>query len=186
MTIDQLIAQGNKCYALSSYEEAADKYAQASEEVSKANGEDSPRNADVMFLYGRTLFKIAMQKSQVLGAGSGEVPQHEVAKKETDVGSNANAANFSFEGDAAEDDDEFEDVPAQQDADATSEDDFQTAWEILDLARLSYRKQIDSKQDTAKEEMTKRLAETYDILGEIALENGLCEFILWQWRSNML
>ena len=158
---EQLIAQANKAYALSSYEEAADKYAAASELLAE-DGNDSPEDPNLMFLYGRALFKLAMQRSEVLGdSGPDRVPQADEVSKN---------AQFQFEGDAVEDEEEYEDEEGPQQAEEQPEDDFQTAWEVLDLARVLFQKRLDAEQDSSK--TRKSLADTYDLLGEIALENG--------------
>lgn len=157
---------------LQDFETAADKYADVSEKTSAANGEDSPKNADILYLYGRTLYKIAMQKSQVLGSRSVEQTQPVLdpfVKKENPV---ADDPRFSFAGDEIEEGSEGEEEQKVQPEDST-EDDFQNAWEVLDLARLSYQKQLDSQEEFLdKDQVKKNLAETYDLLGEVSLENG--------------
>lgn len=173
-SIEKLVAQANKSYALGRYEEAADVYAQASEKLVEVNGEDSPKNADVMFLYGRTLVKIAMQKSEVLGGGAQEEqPEIEVGKGKA----SAESGRFSFQGDEEVDEgaDGDEDDEAEE-PQTTADEDFQNAWEVLDLARVSFQHQLDAEEDqTGKTEIKKRIADTYDLLGEIALENGMLQ-----------
>lgn len=51
--------------------------------------------------------------------------------------------------------------------DAEPEDDFNAAWEVLDLARAIYDKQKDED-----EEVKLKLADTYITLGDISLETG--------------
>ena len=161
-SIHSLIAQANKHYALAAYEQAADIYAQASEESVNLHGEDAPENADVMFLYGRALVKVAMQKSEVLG---GQAPQSTADKSPA----KADTSKFSFEGDAEEEEEEEGD--SEEEA-TTVEDDFQNAWEILDLARISFQKQLQLQESDQKAIKT-RIADTYDLLGEVALESGM-------------
>ena len=48
------------------------------------------------------------------------------------------------------------------------EDDFNAAWEVLDLARTLYSKQQDD--DVIK----LKLADTYIALGDVSLETGAC------------
>ena len=169
--IDQIVAQANKAYALVNYEEAADKYAEASQACSLEYGEGNPRNADVLFLYGRTLFKLAMQKSEVLGGAGPAEPQAASEPANGKLDSN----KFSFEGDDGDDDD-GDDVPEQAPVEA-EEDHFQAAWEVLDLARVSCQKQLDNDDFKDKLAIRRRLADTYDLLGEIALENGMQDSI---------
>jgi HAT1-interacting factor 1 len=162
-----LVAKANKQYALKDYAEAADKYAEAAEEVAKVNGEDDPRNADVLFLYGRCLFKLAVERSQVLGGGGTD----DKAADKAAVGATPKEAPkgpmFSFEGD--EPDEEDEDAQADEE---DQEDDFHNAWEVLDMARVMYEKQRDAASSEDAIDIKKRLGDTFELLGEIALENG--------------
>ena len=52
---------------------------------------------------------------------------------------------------------------------AEPEDDFNAAWEVLDLARAIYEKQMDGN-----DEMRLKVADTFIMLGDISLETGAC------------
>ncbi|KAL2023809.1 hypothetical protein VTK56DRAFT_1076 [Thermocarpiscus australiensis] len=67
VTLADLAAKAGALYAHKQYEEAAEVYAQAAEMQAEMNGEMDPENAELLFLYGRTLFKIGQSKSDVLG-----------------------------------------------------------------------------------------------------------------------
>lgn len=71
VTLADLSARGTAQYAHKNYEEAADLYAQASELQAELNGEMNPENAEILFLYGRALFKVGQSKSDVLGGRVG-------------------------------------------------------------------------------------------------------------------
>jgi HAT1-interacting factor 1 len=71
VSLADLCAKGTAQYAHKNYEEAADTYARASELQAELNGEMSPENAEVLFLYGRSLFKVGQSKSDVLGGRAG-------------------------------------------------------------------------------------------------------------------
>lgn len=62
------------------------------------------------------------------------------------------------EGNAAEEEEEEDGEP---------EDDFNAAWEVLDLARAIYEKQQEDD-----DEIKLKLAETYIYLGDVSLETG--------------
>jgi HAT1-interacting factor 1 len=51
---------------------------------------------------------------------------------------------------------------------AEPEDDFNAAWEVLDLARSIYEKQMDGN-----DEMRLKVADTFIMLGDISLETGV-------------
>ena len=90
-------------------------------------------------------------------------------------------AFLSFSGDPEEEDedgalalgelkDEDDDEEEEQD-DGEPEDDFNAAWEVLDLARALYEKRKDENDETML-----KLAETYIALGDVSLETGMCPF----------
>jgi hypothetical protein len=53
--------------------------------------------------------------------------------------------------------------------DAEPEDDFNAAWEVLDLARAIYQKQNEEEEE---EEVKLKLADTFITLGDVSLETG--------------
>lgn len=67
VSLADLCAKGTAQYAHKNYEEAADLYARAAELQAELNGEMSPDNAEILFLYGRALFKVGQSNSDVLG-----------------------------------------------------------------------------------------------------------------------
>jgi len=71
VSLADLCAKGTAQYAHKNYEDAADMYAQASEMQAELNGEMNPENAEILFLYGRSLFRVGQSKSDVLGGKSG-------------------------------------------------------------------------------------------------------------------
>lgn len=71
VSLADLCAKGTSFYAKKNYVEAADLYARAAELQSELNGEMSPENAEILFLYGRSLYKVGQGKSDVLGGRAG-------------------------------------------------------------------------------------------------------------------
>ena len=67
-----------------------------------------------------------------------------------------------------------EEEKEQQEADEGDEpeDDFNAAWEVLDLARALYEKQQDED-----EEIKLKLADTFIALGDVSLETGATYFL---------
>ena len=70
---------------------------------------------------------------------------------------------------AEDDDDEEEEEGGEEGDDGEPEDDFNAAWEVLDLARALYEKQAESS-----DEVKLKLADTYIALGDVSLETGAC------------
>lgn len=88
-----LCAKGTSNYAHKNYNEAADYFARASELQAEINGEMEPQNAELLFLYGRSLFKVGQGKSDVLGGrAAGERRKSNASekpkKKESVAGAN--------------------------------------------------------------------------------------------------
>lgn len=172
----QLKAKALKAYAQKDYATSTELYASACELQSTLHGENNPKNAHLLYLYGRSLFEVALKKSDVLGGVTQEdKPEKEKKEKKTkDKPSEAPATNsevaiadkaeksipkakaglFQFTGDENWDDTDEEDEDEADEADeegkaADEEDDFTLAWEILDYARVLFLKQL-SPDSTAE------------------------------------
>jgi HAT1-interacting factor 1 len=141
--------------------------------------EDSSKGnvGDLLLLLVWALIRSAAFVSPLTASGSGS--------------GTTNAPILSFSGDAEEMDDgedhavdlfgkaaavqeeeaaEAEGSEGEED-DVEPEDDFNAAWEVLDLARAIYDKQ---KNESDDEEVRLKLADTYIALGDVSLETGLC------------
>ncbi|KAL6878546.1 hypothetical protein J3F83DRAFT_722981 [Trichoderma novae-zelandiae] len=226
VTLADLSAKGTALYAQRKYEAAADIFSRASILQAEINGETAPENAEILFHYGRSLFKVGQSKSDVLGGAAPAEKKtkangsssKKAAKKDEDKvrqeGEAAGAAQseegkekksedkadipeekkvfFQFTGDEHFDESD-EDEGQEGDEDEEEEDDLATAFEILDLARVCYLKQLEKLREeeaqsdgdgdkgkgkeVAEEDspairhIKERLAETHDCLAEISLEN---------------
>lgn len=206
-----LVESADLQYSLKRYNEASELYSQASELQSELHGEMDPKNADILYLYGRALFRVAVSQSDVLGGQvTAEKTKKDVAKEkavpekekqlaveimeaiveekaETPSSSKntkentkeevlANKPFFEITGDDNwdTDSDSDEDTEAQVDAAIEEEDDFATAYEILDLARVCLEKQVEEvsdKEPSKLRSIQEKLADTYDLQAEISLEN---------------
>ena len=71
VSLADLCAKGTAQYAHKNYDEASDLFARASELQAELNGEMSAENAEILFLYGRSLFKVGQSNSDVLGGRAG-------------------------------------------------------------------------------------------------------------------
>lgn len=245
VSLADVVARASGHYAQKHYDEAAEVYAQAAEMQAEMNGEMSPENAEILFLYGRSLFRVGQGKSDVLG-GKAPAEGAKVAKKSGKKGKKAAngaavaaAANsskaegeekaetpeadrvaqeavkiivdetsaakaeknelegkkplFQFTGDENWDESDEEGEAADEaegEEGEEDEDDLGTAFEILDLARVLLKKQLELKlaaadtsegkgkevangdrDDAGIRHIKERLADTHDLLAEISLEN---------------
>lgn len=238
VSLADLTAKAGSLYVQKKYDEASEVFAQAAEMQAEFNGEMSPDNADILYLYGRCLFKVGQSKSDVLGGKAGtekkkpkaangaaksksttaeastsepmtdikEEDQKTDAEKVAEEGVAIVAKNssgsgleagekvpeakkplFQFTGDENfEGSDEEEDAEEEGEGEDEEEDDLAVAFEVLDLARVMFEKQLeqgnadtaDSKGKEKADEnspssrhVQERLADTHDLLAEISLEN---------------
>lgn len=65
--LEHFTAEATAKYAIKDYDAAAELYSQATELQARINGELSPRNADLLYAYGRCLYHLALRNSDVLG-----------------------------------------------------------------------------------------------------------------------
>ncbi|OAQ65793.1 histone H1-binding protein [Pochonia chlamydosporia 170] len=225
VSLADLSAKGTALYAHKQYEDASDIFSRASVLQAELNGETAPENAEILFHYGRSLFKVGQSKSDVLGgpaaaekkkrsgavAGASKpaaaaapakteaekVTQEGVAiaagqagdaaakdEKAKESGPDEKKPLFQFTGDENFDDSSDEEQPEEA-PEEEEDDDLATAFEILDLARVCYEKQLeqlnkDDEESKGKEaaedspsvrHIKERLADTHDCLAEISLEN---------------
>ncbi|KAF2436064.1 hypothetical protein EJ08DRAFT_624550 [Tothia fuscella] len=177
----KLITEASLQYSLKNYNEAAELYSTATEIQSGLNGEMALENAELLFLYGRCLYKVAVSKSDVLGGqlatekpktSAAEVPalvgpsateklveaaveakeEREEGKKGKGEDGIANRPYFEITGDDNWDTDSDEEGEGDAQAEAVEEeDDLANAYEILDIARVLLIRQIDALNDAPNE-----------------------------------
>ncbi|KAH9004443.1 hypothetical protein EDB86DRAFT_2797544, partial [Lactarius hatsudake] len=195
-TVSDALDHAKKAFALRKYEQAVEHYATALELLSKTHAEDAPEMADVYFAYGKALLENAVVQSSVLGKDQQQ--QQDGAVEEAANGNKI----LSFSGDA-EDEEEDEDpavdlfeaskpdtdAEGEDDAgegegegedDAEPEDDFNAAWEVLDLARAIYEKRMDG--DDA---VRLKVADTFVMLGDISLETEKFEQAITDYSAGL-
>lgn len=92
VSLADLTARASGLYAQKKFDEAAEVYAQAAEMQAEMNGEMSPENAEILFLYGRSLFKVGQGKSDVLGGKAPATDGGKPNKQQKKAAKNANGA----------------------------------------------------------------------------------------------
>ncbi|KAF7193693.1 NASP-related protein sim3 [Pseudocercospora fuligena] len=94
--LEKLKASATKEYSLKNYNAAAEYYSEAAEVQDQINGEMSTENGDLLYQYGRCLYKVAVASSDVLGgkvAGPSEPKRKK--RKVTKAESSANGEGSS-------------------------------------------------------------------------------------------
>jgi HAT1-interacting factor 1 len=219
----ELTNEANLKYSLKNYNDAAELYSRATEMQGELRGDEmAPENAELLYLYGRCLYKVAVSNSDVLGgqvAGEkkaapkkeklGAVKEEEPGQKlaeevveavveEKEGKSGEKGANQPFfqlvdaEWSDEEEEEGEEDGEGNAQQALEEEDDFATAYEILDLARVLLERQLQATEAEAQNgesagkgkakaetqglspqlrQIKERLADTHDLQAEISLEN---------------
>ncbi|KAJ5724880.1 hypothetical protein N7493_006608 [Penicillium malachiteum] len=78
--LKDLLEQAAAKDATKDYNAASELYSQATELQSEINGEMSPENADLLYAYGKSLYNVAVSKSDVLGSKVAGEPQAQPSK----------------------------------------------------------------------------------------------------------
>lgn len=210
--LDELTQAASLQYSLKNFSAAADHYADAAEIQGKLNGEMAPENAELLFNYGRALYKVAIAKSDVLGAKvaqeekkkkpkskkpkkeetmaeEGGAPANGDAKeqkKETTAGSKPYFQLTGMENWDDSDDEEEEEEGGEGEGEE-EQDDFADAFEMFELARVLYHKQLgalepndsaDKGKGKGKAELSpearvikEKLSDIYGFLVDLSFEN---------------
>ncbi|KAL1846048.1 hypothetical protein Plec18170_009398 [Paecilomyces lecythidis] len=166
--------------ALKDYNTAAELYSQAMEIQAQLNGEMSPENADLLYAYGKSLYNVAVSKSDVLGtkvagkaaADSEPAPAQSsnksgskvsgestkaVTEKADQTKTEENKPYFQFTGDENFDvSDSEEEEDAENEGADEEDDDFANAFEVLDLARILVLRKLEDleKKDNSNGKST--------------------------------
>jgi HAT1-interacting factor 1 len=90
--LDELTTAASIHYSTKNFPAAAENYANAVEIQAELNGEMAPENAELLFYYGRALYKVAVAKSDVLG---NKVAQEDKKKSKSKKAAKAEAAEAS-------------------------------------------------------------------------------------------
>jgi HAT1-interacting factor 1 len=190
VTLADLCAKGTALYAHKNYEEAANHYGRAADLQAEINGEMDPENAEILFLYGRSMFKVGQSKSDVLGGAATEKKDKKPAKggaelKEEGEQGPEGKAMFQFEGDDNIEEAAEEEAAegAEDEAEEDDDDELTIAFEVLDLAKVLFQRRLEDVEagekgkgaDAAAENPTmrhvqERLGDCHDLLAELSLE----------------
>lgn len=104
--LEHLTAEATAKYAIKDYDAAAELFSQATELQARINGEMSPQNADLLYVYGRCLYHLALRNSDVLGpkvAGEAQAEESKASgsKKQSNQSKSAAPADEPATGEAS-------------------------------------------------------------------------------------
>ncbi|CAE6440422.1 hypothetical protein ACGC1H_003590 [Rhizoctonia solani] len=197
-TVEAEVEIAKRAFALQNYEEAVQHYATALELARDEYGEKTSPFAELLLAYGRALIANATSQNSVFpkeeeaeapkesnGAGSSSDPKAQPGNARIHFGDGpssddedgvgdetvdtavGNLSEVKEEGEGGEEQDEDE-----------PEDDFNAAWDVLDLARAYY-----DKQDG--DDMKLKLSEAYMSLGDVSLETEKFEQAISDYTSGL-
>ncbi|KAI9498003.1 hypothetical protein BDB00DRAFT_784485 [Zychaea mexicana] len=156
-----LYEEGTRALSLKDYETSVDKLGKACQLLDSAHGELAPASGDAYFAYGRALLQSAIQQNTVLGESGQDNKVDVVPPTAQEENAAIKSGKFHFEDDEVpEGDNDDEDEEGEENR---QDDDFETAWDILDIARVIYEKSKDK-------ETRLKLSDVHLCLGDVSIE----------------
>ncbi|KAI8367820.1 hypothetical protein EDC96DRAFT_506172 [Choanephora cucurbitarum] len=174
---EQLFKDGKAAFNKDEFESSVSMLGEACQLMDQINGDLSPKNGDAYFLYGQALLQYAIMQNTVLGQ-SAQASAKVVEQQQKDEQEQAKSSNPLFQlNDAPEftskdeksktndptEEDEEDDEEDDNDVAGSADEDFEAAWDILDVARVIFEKGEDK-------ETKLKLADVHICLGDISLE----------------
>ncbi|KAH8924282.1 hypothetical protein BT69DRAFT_1349537 [Atractiella rhizophila] len=212
LSVDELVKSGERNLANKKYSEAADEFSRAVEKLTSSLGSDlapDPLLARSFLLYGRSLLLLHVSTSSALG-GAPEAKAGDVAEPSANSGPSgersANARKIQIMEREDEDDEDGAGEEAGEDGEeeeGEEEDDLESAFGVLEQARLVWMKLLNGEEegdkggerngkgkesqevDERKKDWSLQLGLTYELLGEVQLENGNFELALNEYRESL-
>ncbi|WWD01036.1 hypothetical protein V866_007974 [Kwoniella sp. B9012] len=178
---EKLVGEGKKAIALKQWEEGVNKYGEALDLMRQLVGEFDPVMAPLLLSYGKALYELAFSQQGVMGKEEGSKEADEAVRQGTLEEAPSKNGNFVFSADPSSDNEEenqdagpstsAQTAEGQEDEDEP-EDDYNAAWEVLDVARTIYQKIIEGKSNDKEgvKEDKLNLADCYLALGDVSCE----------------
>ncbi|XP_041064322.1 nuclear autoantigenic sperm protein [Carcharodon carcharias] len=162
----KLLGTGKRHMVMEDFVAAVNAFQDACRLLSATHGEVAEECGEAYFCYGKALLELARMERGVLGNALQGVPEDDdeemaAADEDSKVENAGNADNDSGALDASGDDD---DEAEEKDAESEEVDNLQLAWEMLELAKVIFKRQ-ESK------EIQLCAAQAYLKLGEVGIES---------------
>ncbi|GAA5902002.1 hypothetical protein JCM8208_006660 [Rhodotorula glutinis] len=230
-SVDHL-AHGIRALALKKWADACNHLALAVEHATSTHGDLAPENVEALVLYGKALLGSAIAQSAVLGGAapqdnlSDALPASAAASSSAAARPSASTSNatagpsnpkFHFGGDAEDDDGEGEGADGEGDGEgdeeggegedgapgADREDDLESAFQVLDMARAIVEKEVDKLEsalegavkdedkdkkdelDASRRIEKEKLADVHRLLGDVATESEQFEPAVTEYSAAL-
>ncbi|XP_078114586.1 nuclear autoantigenic sperm protein isoform X1 [Sander vitreus] len=160
----KLIGTGNRHLVMGDVVSAVSVFQDACSMLAAKYGDTAEECGEAFFLCGKSLLELARMENSVLGNALEGVPE-ESEEEEQPNGSNIEGANNLDDDD---DDDDEDDEAGERNGQDKEEDEvgnLQLAWEMLEVAKVIYKKK-EGKDDQLM------AAQAYLKLGEVSAESG--------------
>ncbi|XP_051866772.1 LOW QUALITY PROTEIN: nuclear autoantigenic sperm protein [Pristis pectinata] len=167
----KLLGAGKRHMVMEDFAAAVNAFQDACRLLSTAHGEIADECGEAYFCYGKALLELARMERGVLGNALQGVPdddddeddEEETATTEDPKIENTGNVDGACAADASEGDDENEDT-AEKDGESEEVDNLQLAWEMLELAKVIFK-----RQETKEIQLC--AAQAYLKLGEVGIES---------------
>ncbi|ORY96525.1 hypothetical protein BCR43DRAFT_491848 [Syncephalastrum racemosum] len=170
MSAQALLEEGQRAFSVEDYSTSVTKFSEAVDLLVKEHGDLAPECGDAYFLYGKALTNFAIQQNTVLGNSTKTAQPAPQPESEDDNGKDADPRFHFAESAAAPEESETTDAKDEEgeeeddeEEDDNKENDFEIAWEVMDIARVIFEKSNDR-------ETRLKLAEVHNYLGDLAME----------------
>ncbi|XP_069560830.1 histone-binding protein N1/N2-like isoform X2 [Brachyistius frenatus] len=163
----KLIGTGNRHLVMGDVVSAVGVFQDACGMLAEKYGDTADECGEAFFLCGKSLLELARMENSVLGNALDGVPE-ESEEEEQQQPSNSNTESANNDDDDDDDDDDDEDEDGGKNGQEKEEEEvgnLQLAWEMLEVAKVIYKRQ-ESKDDQLM------AAQAYLKLGEVSAESG--------------
>ncbi|XP_010794676.1 nuclear autoantigenic sperm protein isoform X4 [Notothenia coriiceps] len=155
----KLIGTGNRHLVMGDVVSAVSVFQDACSMLAAKYGDTAEECGEAFFLCGKSLLELARMENSVLGNALEGVPEE---SEEEDQPNNSNIESANNLDDDDDDDDEDGEQNGQEEEEVGN---LQLAWEMLEVAKVIYKKK-EGKDDQLM------AAQTYLKLGEVSAESG--------------
>ncbi|XP_034737460.1 nuclear autoantigenic sperm protein isoform X6 [Etheostoma cragini] len=159
----KLIGTGNRHLVMGDVVSAVSVFQDACSMLAAKFGDTAEECGEAFFLCGKSLLELARMENSVLGNALEGVPEESEEEEQPNSSNIESANNLDDDDDDDEDDEDGEENGQHKEEDEVGN--LQLAWEMLEVAKVIYKKK-DGKDDQLM------AAQAYLKLGEVSAESG--------------
>ncbi|XP_026069308.1 nuclear autoantigenic sperm protein isoform X4 [Carassius auratus] len=161
----KLVGTGNRHLVMGDVVSAVSVFQEACAMLAEKYGDTADECGEAFFLCGKALLELARMENTVLGNALEGVPEESSEEGEIQNDSKIESADNLDDDDEDEDDEDAEGETKDKDSDEDEVGNLQLAWEMLEVAKVIYKRK-ESKEDQLM------AAQIYLKLGEVGAESG--------------